>query len=287
MNAAELRQQCEKTIDTYKGGYFTDRPWLRQAFHAVPRHHFVPDRVWAPERDADGRYPVLDRTRNPTEWLAAVYRPNWALITQIADGTVSIDAGPTASNDFTASISSTAVVINMLHHLDPQPGETTLEIGTGTGYSSALTAHRTGDHHLVTLELQPALAERARTRLAELGCHPHVVCADGEQGYEHEAPYDRLISTVGVREIPAPWLRQVKAGGLIITPLDTPMRCDALAWLRCDGEGGAEGGLITTLYFMKTRGQRGFRPWRETGWPTWPQWTLTVTPTEGQRLRTH
>ncbi|MFF0744985.1 methyltransferase domain-containing protein [Streptomyces sp. NPDC004111] len=286
MDDAELRQRCEQVIDTYKGGYFHDRAWLREAFRAVPRHHFVPDRVWAPERGEDGRYPVLDRARDPAGWLEAVYRPGWALITQIADGAVRVEDGPTPSNDFTSSISSTAAVINMLHHFDPRPGERVLEIGTGTGYSTALTAHRVGDRNLVTMEVQQDLAERAEARLAALGYRLRILCGDGEEGWQEGAPYDRLISTAGVREIPAAWLRQVRAGGVIVTPIATPMRCDALAWLKSDGQGGGEGRLVTALYFMKVRGQRESRPWRETGWPTWPQWSLTVTPDQGQTLRT-
>ncbi|MEU7229974.1 rRNA adenine N-6-methyltransferase family protein [Streptomyces chrestomyceticus] len=281
---AELREECANGISRY--GYFDEREWLRAAFLTVPREHFVPRRVWWPKPGDDGRYPVLDRDDQPERWLKAVYRPLAALITQIADGAVRIEDGPSASNDFTSSISCPGVVVNMLRHLDPQPGDRVLEIGTGTGYSTALLCERVGADHVVSVEIQQGLAERAEERLGALGYRPRMVCADGEQGWEPGAPYNRLLSTVAVREIPPAWLRQVTPGGLVITPLATPMHCDALAWLRPDGQGGGGGGLIDTVYFMKTLSQRPRKPWRELGWPRWPDWSLTVTPEGSQRLHT-
>ncbi|KOT99378.1 protein-L-isoaspartate(D-aspartate) O-methyltransferase [Streptomyces rimosus subsp. pseudoverticillatus] len=284
---ADLRRDCAEAIAGYQ--YFDEREWLREAFLTVPREHFVPRRVWWPRRGDDGRYPVLDRDEQPGRWLKAVYRPLAALITQIADGAVRIEDGPTSNNDFTSSISCPAVVVNMLRHLAPQAGDRVLEVGTGTGYSTALLCERTGAEHVVTVEIHQALAEQAEERLGALGYRPRVVCADGEQGWEPGAPYDRLLSTVGVQEIPPAWLRQVKPGGLVMTPLATPAHCDVLAWLRPDGQGGADGGLIDTVYFMKTRSQRARKPWPELGWPRWPNWSdwsLTVTPEDGQRLRT-
>ncbi|GAB2775547.1 methyltransferase domain-containing protein [Streptomyces daliensis] len=284
----ELREKCVAEIDTYgRLGYFNDRPWLRRAFFAVPREDYTPTRVWVPKREEDGRYPVLDRREQPETWLRAVYSPRLALITQIADGAVRIEDGPTVSSVFTSSLSCPAVVVDMLHYLNPAPGERVLEIGTGAGYSAALTAERVGPGNLTTVEVQHELADLARASLQRAGYDIHVHAADGEQGWEAGAPYDRLISTAGVRQVPAAWLRQVKAGGLIITPIATPMNRDALMWLRPDGEGGARGALITDLSFMKLTSQREAGPWREYGWPRLPDYEVTVTPDGEQRIRTH
>jgi protein-L-isoaspartate(D-aspartate) O-methyltransferase len=283
---AHLRRACADELGE-RYGYFEDgRAWLREAFLAVPREHFVPDRVWWHKR-VDGVYPVLDRAARPRQWIRAVYRPHAALITQIADGQVRIEDGPSASGEFTSSISCSSVVVEMLHHLNPVPGEKVLEIGTGTGYSAALTAHRTGTQNLVTVEVNEQFASRAEERLAALGYGGvTVVCADGEQGWQDKAPYDQLISTAAVRQVPAAWLEQVRPGGLILTPLATPMRSDVLAWLRPDGHGGAAGGLIEEVYFMKLHHQRAPRPWTELGWPAWHEWTFTITPQDGPKLRT-
>ncbi len=284
MDSLDLRRRCAEEIAQY--GYFDGRMWLREAFESVPRELFVPDLVWWPHKDQDGRYPVLDRARRPEQWLEAVYRPRAALITQIADGAVKPEDGPTDHNDFTSSISCPAVVVNMLRHLDPQPGERVLEIGTGTGYSAALLARRAA--HVVTMEIEEELAQRAEGKLRDAGCdNVEVRVGDGEQGWGPGAPYDRVISTVGVREVPSAWLRQVKSGGIILTPIDTPLHCDALLRLDdCDGRGYGRGHLITDIYFMKLRSQRQRRPWHEYGWPRFPDWEVTVHPENGQRVRT-
>ncbi|CAM5527957.1 MULTISPECIES: methyltransferase domain-containing protein [Streptomyces] len=282
--AAGLRRQCMDTIDTYQGGYFHDRPWLRTAFAATPREHFTPDRVWWHQRAEDGRYPVLDRHADPDQWLQAVYTADAALVTQIADGAVRVEDGPTTSNDFTSSLSCPLVVVNMLHHLDPQPGDAVLEIGTGTGYSTALLAARVGARNITTVEIDATIAERARDKLNGLGLAPTVVVGDGEQGHPARASYDRLISTAAVQRIPPAWLDQMSTDGTILTPLATPFGSDALALLRCDGHGAAEGRLVAAVNFMPVRGQRGHRRWRDLGWFRFPDLHVTVDH-DGQDIR--
>ncbi|MFD9630314.1 methyltransferase domain-containing protein [Streptomyces violascens] len=282
----ELVDQCFAQIDQLRGGYFHDRPELRAAFAAIPREHFVPARVWWHRRGADGRFPVLDRTRDPERWLQAVYTADAPLITQIADGAIRAEDGPTACDDFTSSISCPSVVVNMLHHLNPRPGDRILEIGTGTGYNAALLAHLVGAANLVTLESSAPLAERARATLAALangGPMPEVVVADGELGHKTSAPYTGLISTASVQEVPAAWPAQIAEGGVIVVPVATPFGTDALARLVCDGKGSATGSLVAAVSFMRVRGQRQPRPWRELGWPRLPDFELSTGP-QGQRV---
>lgn len=269
------------------GRLLQGRSWLRKAFRSVPRAHFVPDLVWWPERDKDGLFPVIDRTAEPERWLEAVYTPRIALITQIDDGKITPQDGPARSNAFTSSISCSAVVVQMLHHLDPQPGENVLEIGTGTGYNAALLAARVGAHRLTTVEIDPATADRARTALHTLDvAAPTVVVADGEAGYAARAPYDRLISTACVQQIPPAWMEQMQPGGTILTPVATPFGDDALALLVADGQGHASGQLVAAVSFMRTRSQRKPRPWRELGWPRLPDFELAAGP-NGQSVRQH
>ncbi|MET9290804.1 methyltransferase domain-containing protein [Streptomyces sp. NPDC003077] len=282
-DAYRLRVACMERIDTYGAGYFHGRDWLRKAFLAVPREHFVPDRVWWPQRGADGLFPLLDRRVRPRRWIAAVYRPLAALVTQIADGRIRPEDGPTDCAEFTSSISCPAVVVDMLHHLDPRPGDRVLEIGTGTGYNTALLQARVGAGNLDTIEIDEGIAARARTTLGARGAVPRVITGDGEYGHAPGAPYDRLLSTAAVREVPRAWLRQVRAGGVIVTPLDTPFNCDALLRLVCDGAGHATGHLIKGIGFMKLRGQRAPRSYASLGWPPWPSYRVTVGPDE-QRI---
>ncbi|WP_369383204.1 methyltransferase domain-containing protein [Streptomyces sp. cg36] len=285
MDEQQHATACARIIDTYRGGYFNDRAWLREAFGSVSRAHFVPDQVWWPQRGEDGLYPLIDRTLDPERWLDAVYSARTPLITQIEDGAVTPADGATASNAFTSSISCAAVVVQMLHHLDPQPGENVLEIGTGTGYNAALLAHRVGARHLTTMEIDPATADRARRALHARGVpSPTIAVTDGESGYAARAPYDRLISTACVQQIPPAWLEQMRPGGTILTPVATPFGDDALALLTTDGHGHASGRLVAAVSFMRLRSQREPRPWRDLGWPRLPDYELTAGP-DGQSVR--
>ncbi len=241
----------------------------------------MPAQVWIEEED---RVAVLNRAEQPREWLQAVYRSKQLLVTQIADGRVHPGDEVTEADIFTSSISCPAVVVDMLHYLAPQPGGQVLEIGTGTGYSTALLCHRAGASNVVSIEIDEGLAQTARDKLHQLDLHPLVVAGDGEEGYADRGPYDRIISTAAVREVPQAWLHQAHEGTVIITPIDTPFGCDGLLRLVCDGRGSAQGRLHDGLLFMKLRGQRERRRYADLGWPEWNQIEVSVSP-EGLRTR--
>ncbi|MET9291035.1 methyltransferase domain-containing protein [Streptomyces sp. NPDC003077] len=284
VDAAELRRRCAEEIDALPGGgYFQGRSWLRAAFLALPREAFVPDLVWSGTAGKDGSHPVLDRTRRPERWLKAVYRPLTALITQVADGAVRPEDGPTTA-PFTSSLSCAAVTVDMLHHLDPRPGDRVLEIGTGTGYSTALLAARVGAGNVVSVEIDEEIAGRAAANLHALGIRPRLVVGDGELGHAEGAPYDRILSTVAVRRVPPAWPEQLRAGGVLLTPLDTPYGHAALCRMVGDGRGGAAGRLVKGVFFMVARGQREQPTFRESGWPLYPQHEIAVD-AAGQRVR--
>jgi protein-L-isoaspartate O-methyltransferase len=88
-----------------------------------------------------------------------------------------------------------------------------LEIGTGTGYNAALLAHRLSAENIVSVEVDPAVAEHARRVLAAAGFGAlTVVSADGAEGYLPRAPYDRVSSTVATAEVPYAWVAQTCPG---------------------------------------------------------------------------
>jgi len=92
-----------------------------------------------------------------------------------------------------------------------------LEIGTGTGYNAALFAHRLGPDAVTTIDLDRELTEVARAHLDAYGTPAAravaVVTGDGALGCPQRAPYDRLIATCELPQIPGAWLAQVRPGG--------------------------------------------------------------------------
>jgi hypothetical protein len=116
-----------------------------------------------------------------------------------------------------------------------------LEIGTGTGYSTALLSHRLGAANVTSVEVDPALAERAAAHLATAGYEPRLVVGDGLDWRDRDVDFDRLVATCAVRSIPAAWLWQVRAGGTIAATLSGWMTASGLVRLTVNEDGGASG----------------------------------------------
>jgi protein-L-isoaspartate(D-aspartate) O-methyltransferase len=156
------------------------------AFRAVPRHQFLPGLA-----------------------AAQVYQDSAVVTKSDADGLpVSASTQPT-------------LMAVMLDQLGLQPGQRVLEIGTGTGYNAALLTHLVGDQRsVVTVEVDRDVAEQARAALAAAGCgRVTVLCGDGSAGAPDYGPFDRIIVTAGVWDIPPAWLRQLRRTGRIVLPL--------------------------------------------------------------------
>jgi protein-L-isoaspartate(D-aspartate) O-methyltransferase len=98
--------------------------------------------------------------------------------------------------------------------------ERILEIGTGSGYQAAVLSVLAKE--VYTIEVVPALAERARRILAELGyMNVHFRIADGTLGWLEHAPYDRIIVTAATPHVPAPLFAQLRDGGILVAPVGT------------------------------------------------------------------
>jgi methyltransferase of ATP-grasp peptide maturase system len=225
-------------------------PAWSDAFAAVPRHRFIPETTWI--KDGAGLVP-LRRAEDPGEWMHRAYGPA-AVITQVDDG---YPAGPGQRRRYvTSSASQPNVVALMLDALDAQPGMRVLEIGTGTGYNAALLAHRLGAPYVTSVEIDPDLAEHARRALTSTGYPVTVITADGARGYPPNAPYDRIIATAAVQQVPYPWVAQTRPGGEILTPWHTAYHDGALASFTVSGDGTAEGRIVGNVAFMFLRDQR-------------------------------
>jgi protein-L-isoaspartate(D-aspartate) O-methyltransferase len=100
----------------------------------------------------------------------------------------------------------------MLQDLAIQATDKVLEVGTGSGFMAALLAHQA--QRVITLELVPELADMARSNLQKAGVrNVDVRCADGAKGLPAEAPFDAIVLSGSVAEIPNALLEQLKVGG--------------------------------------------------------------------------
>lgn len=190
-------------------GAITDEGW-RRAFEQTPRHLFVP-RFWAldqfnaPARLVDGADPDQHE-----EWLTAAYRDQF-LATQYTND-------EHGRRIITSSASQPSLVARMLGLLDIGGGHRVLEIGTGTGYNTALLCHRLGDANVTSMDIDAGLVAEATCRLAARGYRPLLVAGDGAAGVAKTAPYDRILSTCASPGVPAPWIEQLGPGGVIVAP---------------------------------------------------------------------
>ncbi|MEV5271106.1 methyltransferase, FxLD system [Streptomyces werraensis] len=113
-----------------------------------------------------------------------------------------------------------SVVAMMLEQLGTRTADDVLEIGAGTGYNAALLAELVAHGSVTTVDIDPDVALHARTRLNATGYeHVTVIERDGLLGAPENAPYDGIIATVGVWDIPATWWDQLKDGGRLVLPL--------------------------------------------------------------------
>ncbi|HUY91377.1 MAG TPA: protein-L-isoaspartate(D-aspartate) O-methyltransferase [Pirellulales bacterium] len=116
------------------------------------------------------------------------------------------------------TISPPFVVASMTEYLDPQPTDTVLEIGTGSGYQSAVLSGLVKD--VYSIEIQRPLGERAAETLKRLGyANVHAKIGDGYKGWPEHAPFDKIIVTCSPEKIPQPLQDQLRDGGRMIVPV--------------------------------------------------------------------
>lgn len=204
----------------------------------VDRRLFIPDNIWIVENKA---WVQLSRQKDPLKWERLVASDE-AITTELKDGVWPI-----------SSSSCPAVMASMITALKLRPGMRVLEIGTGTGWNAACLAALGAK--VISVEIDAAIASRARTNLQKAGHSEVVVIAgDGEQGAADYAPFDRVLSTAAARNIPYAWVEQCTEGGFIVTPYTGEAHKWALLVLTVSA-GVATGGMDGTASFMPLRGQ--------------------------------
>ncbi|MFI0369362.1 methyltransferase domain-containing protein [Actinomadura sp. 1N219] len=231
-------------------GDLTQTEWA-QAFIAVPRERFVPERAWVnPDYDAPP-YPI-DKKARLDEWKMAVYS-DASIITQCDDG-----KGDPASGKgwFTSSVSAPGVVAQFGELLAPSPGDRVLEVGTGSGWTACLLSHIVGEHgRVVSIEVDPDLAQSAEERINRLGFTGVRVLNLDALDFNSPDLFDRLHVTAGVAQIPWSWLAALRPGGLAVMPWCPPWgHGHKLSLVQTGDE--AVGRISSSAGYMMLRSQR-------------------------------
>jgi protein-L-isoaspartate(D-aspartate) O-methyltransferase len=110
----------------------------------------------------------------------------------------------------------------MIDLLELQPGDKVLEVGTGSGYVTAILAEL-GGMEIYSVEIIPALAEQAAAQLRELGyAQLHLRQGDGYLGWEACAPFNAILVSAAADHLPPPLAQQLAEGGRLVIPIGPP-----------------------------------------------------------------
>jgi protein-L-isoaspartate(D-aspartate) O-methyltransferase len=141
-----------------------------------------------------------------------------------------------------------------LAHLSP--GDRLLELGAGTGYGAALAAHIVGpDGRVVTVEIDPLLAARAKELLADLP-NVAVIEADAMTLTEEWSGTNKVIVTFAIPRIPEAWLERVPEGGVLVAPVGPPETAQRLVRVR-RADGALEHSAHGAVRYVANRGWGG------------------------------
>lgn len=120
------------------------------------------------------------------------------------------------------TISQPTTVKRMLKWLDVQPGNKVLDVGSGSGWATALLAYLTGPRGMVyAVERVPELLEFGQSNFEITGMKNAKFHQAGEQlGWPKEAPYDRILVSASTGELPQELVDQLKPGGKMVIPIE-------------------------------------------------------------------
>jgi len=153
------------------------------------------------------------------------------------------------------TISQPYMVASMTQELQLSGGERVLEIGTGSGYQTAILAELAAE--VFTVERLEVLSRRAEQTLDELGyTNIHFRVGDGTLGWPDEAPFDRIIVAAGAPKVPGPLKEQLADGGRLVIPVGG-VGMQQLMIVRRQGEQLTEA-VAGSCVFVKLIGQEAW-----------------------------
>jgi protein-L-isoaspartate O-methyltransferase len=174
----------------------------------TPRHELVP--AWWTR--TDGGWTVRRGA------IADAYAPHRSLVTSIGGlhADLALD-GDVPVGRPTSSATMPQLALAMYRHGQLGEGLDILDVGTGSGYGTALLARRYGSDQVTTVDVDPYLVAAATKRLAALDLHPTTLTADATGPLPDG--YDRIVSMVSVPFIPPSWLDALRPGGRLVTTI--------------------------------------------------------------------
>ena len=157
------------------------------------------------------------------------------------DGPLPIGHGQTISQPFIVAFMTENLKIDASHKI--------LEIGTGSGYQSAVLSNLSNQVH--TIEIIDELAKEASSRLNELGYNNITVhCGDGYKGLPEEAPFDRIMVTAAPEAIPEILVEQLSEGGMMILPMGEEFDIQHLWVVTKEGGGSIKKEKVLPVRFV-------------------------------------
>lgn len=135
------------------------------------------------------------------------------------DNALPIASGQTISQPF--------IVARMTELLELTDSEKVLEVGTGSGYQTAVLAMLA--RKVFSIERVEGLAKEAEVRLRQMGIRNlSIKCSDGTEGWEVYSPYDAILVAAGSPGVPEPLVRQLKVGGRLVIPMGSDQKTQML-----------------------------------------------------------
>jgi Protein-L-isoaspartate carboxylmethyltransferase len=224
----------------------------RDAVANIPRHRFVPSWwVWS-----GGHWELQRGPANGPAWLDTAYKDR-TLVTKI--DTLHADhanAGDEPTGRPTSSSTLPSLVLQMYRHARIGENDTVLDVGTGSGYGTALLCHLLGEDGVTTIDVDDYVTSIAARRLSDIGFHPRVAPVDATG--EIPWTFDRIVAMVSVRPIPPSWLSALNPGGRLVTTItNTSLIVSAVK----TDDGGAVGQVERDwAMFMRTRTGADYPP---------------------------
>lgn len=155
------------------------------------------------------------------------------------------------------TISQPSLVLEMSKALDLNKNCKVLEIGTGSGYQTAILSQLA--KHVYTIELIPELSKKAEQRLKKMGFNNITfLVGDGSHGIKENAPYDRIIVTAAANEIPKELIEQLNNNGIMIIPIGPPT-FQTLQLIKKDNLGKITTKSLMSVRFVEFKGKYGWQ----------------------------